>query len=56
MASTTYYDGLLTGDPIKKIQSGKFDFSSPMQERELTFTPNNMIQYQNFIELKLIVI
>ena len=47
MASTTYYDGLLTGDPIKKIQSGKFDFSSPMQERELTFTPNNMIQYQN---------
>jgi hypothetical protein len=47
MASTTYYDGLLTGDPIKKIRSGKFDFSSPMQERELTFTPNNMIQYQN---------
>ena len=47
MASTTYYDGLLTGDPIKKIQTGQFDFSSPMQERELSFSPNEMIQYQN---------
>jgi chromosome segregation ATPase len=47
MASTTYYDGLLTGDPIKKIQTGQFDFSSPMQERELSFSPSEMIQYQN---------